>query len=262
MGRAAALLALGAALAAYYAAAPHLPSIPTWADVAFFALVLIPSVFALPLLCLPLRRSFVLFPAVLGLGLLAVLLDLAGAETVSGFAKLGAATALAWWFLQFFESERWVALVALVIPWVDAYSVWRGPTGDIVENRPGVFEKLSFPFQAMGDRVYAPGAFDRMRYAAAAAAAGGRDVLEALPSTAASARLGLPDLLFFALFLGAAARFGLRTRLTWVCLVASFGGTIALTVAFDVSGLPALPGLALGFLLPNADVLWRRARPR
>jgi hypothetical protein len=29
-----------------------------------------------------------------------------------------------------------------------------------------------------------------------------------------------------------------------------------------VNGLPALPLLCLGFLLPNADLLWRAVRPR
>jgi hypothetical protein len=30
---------------------------------------------------------------------------------------------------------------------------------------------------------------------------------------------------------------------------------------WDVSGLPALPGISLGFLAANADLLWRRWRP-
>jgi hypothetical protein len=78
--------------------------------------------------------------------------------------------------------------------------------------------------------------------------------------------LGLPDLLFFALFLGAAARWHLRVGWTWVALTASLGATMLLAVEWDVAGLPALPGLALGFLIPNADLLvrdfrrWRRSR--
>jgi hypothetical protein len=40
----------------------------------------------------------------------------------------------------------------------------------------------------------------------------------------------------------------------------SFGATLALAVGFDISGLPALPLLALGFLAPNADLLWRKLR--
>ena len=46
----------------------------------------------------------------------------------------------------------------------------------------------------------------------------------------------------------------------------SFGTTLALTAALprvihrDIAGLPALPLLALGFLAPNADLLWRKLR--
>jgi hypothetical protein len=36
--------------------------------------------------------------------------------------------------------------------------------------------------------------------------------------------------------------------------------TLLATYVFDVGGLPALPGIALGFVLPNLDLLWR-ARP-
>jgi hypothetical protein len=81
-----------------------------------------------------------------------------------------------------------------------------------------------------------------------------------IPGEHTAANLGVPDLLFFALFLGAAARFRLRVPWTWLCLTASIGGTISLATLFDVGGLPALPLLSLGFLLPNADILWRAVR--
>ena len=41
--------------------------------------------------------------------------------------------------------------------------------------------------------------------------------------------------------------------------------TLILTTVFDISGLPALPAIAFGFLLPNVDLLWQAlagARPR
>jgi hypothetical protein len=82
-------------------------------------------------------------------------------------------------------------------------------------------------------------------------------------SAPTSAGLGLPDVLFFSLFLGAAARFGLRRRATWLALVASLGLTTVLAVyadPFKTSGLPALPGISLAFLLVNADLIWRRFR--
>jgi hypothetical protein len=118
--------------------------------------------------------------------------------------------------------------VAVIVPWVDAYSVWRGPTKHIVTHQRELFTTFSFAFPVPGEQN--------------------------------TAQLGLPDLLFFALFLGATERWGLRTRLTWATMTLSFGGTVALSVAFDLSGLPALPLLVLGFLLPNADLLWKKLR--
>ncbi len=55
VGRVAALLTLGAALALYYAFHERLWSASDWWDVAFLGLVLMPAVFALVLLVLPLR---------------------------------------------------------------------------------------------------------------------------------------------------------------------------------------------------------------
>jgi hypothetical protein len=81
-----------------------------------------------------------------------------------------------------------------------------------------------------------------------------------VPGEHAAANLGLPDLLFFALFLAAAARFGLRVLPTFAGLLAGLGATIAATVYFELRGLPALPGIAFGFLLPNADLILRRVR--
>jgi hypothetical protein len=43
-------------------------------------------------------------------------------------------------------------------------------------------------------------------------------------------------------------------------MVALLAATIAFTVWLNLDGLPALPAVALGFLAPNADLLWRRLR--
>ena len=64
-------------------------------------------------------------------------------------------------------------------------------------------------------------------------------------------------MIFFALFLAAAARFGLRVGATWIGMTAALSATLVATYAFDLRGLPALPALSLGFLLPNADLVWR-----
>jgi hypothetical protein len=230
VGRAPALLGAGilAALVVYYETHEHWWNAGLWWDVAWIACVLMPAVFSLVLLALPLRGWRGLFPVGVAFVVLAVVLEVAGQALFANFARLAATTLLGWWFLSFFETAAWVVLVAVIIPWVDAYSVWRGPTKHIVAHHEHVFSVLSFAFPVPGER--------------------------------AAANLGVPDLLFFALFLAAAARFGLRVRLTWVGLVAALGITIALTVYFDLSGLPALPGIALGFLVPNADLLWRDLR--
>jgi hypothetical protein len=230
VGRAPALLgvALFAALVVYYETHERWWNAGVWWDVAWIACVLIPAVFALVLLALPLREWRGLFPVGVAFVVLAVVLEVANVGLFANFARLAATTLLGFWFLSFFETVAWVVLVAAIIPWVDAYSVWRGPTKQIVTHHEHVFSVLSFAFPVPGER--------------------------------AAANLGVPDLLFFALFLAAAARFDLRVRSTWVGLVAALGITIFLTVYFDLSGLPALPGIALGFLVPNADLLWRRLR--
>jgi hypothetical protein len=228
--RGAAFVALAAAVGVYYGVHKSLWNESLWWDIAFLALVLIPAVFGLVYLVLPLWRAPGLQLLLLAVAFVALasVLQVAGAEPVANFAKLAAMTALGWWFLRYFEAVSWVVLVAVIVPWVDAYSVWRGPTKTIVTQKPQVFSALSFAFP--------------------------------VPGRPGGAKLGLPDLLFFALFLGASARFGLRPFWTWLALTASFGGTMALATVLNVDGLPALPLLALGFLLPNADLLWRRLR--
>ena len=65
-----------------------------------------------------------------------------------------------------------------------------------------------------------------------------------------------------ALFVAAADRFGLRPFWTWLTMTALIGCTLSLAVATDVGGLPALPAIAIGFLLPNADLIWHALRRR
>ena len=229
VARASALL-IFVALVVYYETHERWFNLGLWGDVAWIACVMIPLVFLLVLLALPLRTWRGLLPVGLAFVALAVVLEVAHLGLWANFARLAATTLLGWWFLSFFEEVSWVVLVACIIPWVDAYSVWRGPTKHIVTHHAHVFSVLSFAFPVPGER--------------------------------SAANLGVPDLLFFALFLAAAARFGLRVVPTWLCLVASLGLTIAAAVYWDLSGLPALPGIALGFLVPNADLLWKRRRER
>jgi hypothetical protein len=45
-------------------------------------------------------------------------------------------------------------------------------------------------------------------------------------------------------------------------MMAFLGATVAIAEWTNLAGLPALPALSLGFLLPNADLIWLRLRPR
>ena len=228
MGRAAALLVLGALLGAYYAAVSHLPGARLWYEVAWLALVVIPAVCAVVLLVLPLAESPLAVRGTLtgAFVALALIFGFTSLPVLENFAKLAAMTFFGWTFLAFVEDVSWVVIIACIVPWVDAYSVWRGPTKHIVKYHENVFSTLSFTY----------------------------------PVPNGATHLGLPDLFFFAVFLGAAQRFRLRVLPTWACLALSFGATLAISVWWGVGGLPALPLLAVGFLAPNADLLWRRLR--
>jgi hypothetical protein len=231
--RVVALAVLVAALAVYFAAHVSLPGLSLWPDIALLGFVVMPAVLAVVWLLLPFWSASWL---PWGGGVCAVLVvafELLHWEAPASFAKLGAATFLAWWFLTLFEDVSWVALVAVIIPWVDAYSVFQGPTKAIVTKKPGIFDALSFAFPWPGQH--------------------------------STANLGVPDLVFFALFLAATMRWALRPGLTWVLMTASFGVTIALAVWLNIGGLhglPALPLLSAAFLVANGDLLWKALRHR
>jgi hypothetical protein len=229
VGRATALLAVATAVGVYYATVSHLHAASLWWEVAWLAFAVMPAVFALVGLALPLAGMAVSRLLAAAAGCLALTLlfgAVLGLHVLANFGKLATMTFLAWAFLWLFEELSWVVIVALLIPWVDAYSVWRGPTKAIVNHHAAVFSAFSFTF----------------------------------PLPDGNTHLGLPDLYFYALFLAAAARFGLRVLPTWILLTSSFGATVALAIWWGANGLPALPLLSLGFLLPNADLLWAKLR--
>jgi hypothetical protein len=228
--RAAALAALTGGLALYTAGAGHLWEAGFGWDVAFLSGILIPAFFLVPWLLLPLAERRGLLAVGLALVALAVLLRAADLDVLFNLAKLFALVALGFWFLSYFEALSWAVLIAVVIPFVDALSVWRGPTEYIVSEEPSVFDDVSIAFRVPGEEE--------------------------------TANIGPPDILFFSLFLAAAARFGLRVAPTWLAMTGLLSLTLVLTATTDVAGLPALPAICIGFLLPNADLIWRDLRRR
>ena len=229
----AALTGLLGALVLWEAFAGSAPEVADRWDVAWIAVVLIPLTFGVVWTLAPLADARGLVPVAAATGVLAVLLSLAGLGALFNVAKLVGYALAGFVFLSVFEALSWVVLVSVLVPLVDIGSVYRGPTKVVVEQEPGLFDRISISFRLSGEDD--------------------------------SANIGPPDILFFALFLATAVRFGLRALWTWIAMTALLALTLVATYAFDLNGLPALPALSLGFLLPNADLLlsrWRRQRAR
>ena len=226
--RAAAFVVLAAAVVTWDAVAPHLDALPVWPTVAIIAAGVLPATMGLIWLALPLwtRRRFVVAGLVV-FAIAAVGTWVADWHLASNFMKLAAYTCGGWAFLWFFEEVSWVVIVALIIPFVDAISVAAGPTKDIVHHHVAVYSAVAVAFVAPGGLA---------------------------------AGLGPPDVLFFALFLAATVRWGLRPGWTWLAMTGMYSLTLVVANATDVNGLPALPFLSFGFLLGNGDLLWRRLR--
>ena len=228
--RVAALAILIAGLTVLAATAEELPSFGEGGAVAFASVVTLPAFMATIWLALPLLRVKPTFLLIAGAvaGLAWVACSFADLSVASNLAKLACFILVGFWFLSLFEFLWWITLVALLVPWVDIWSVAAGPTNYVTEERPDVFLTVSVALH--------------------------------VPGESGTANIGPPDFVFFALFLAATQRFGLRTAATWICMTGFLSATLFLVWALDSSGLPALPAICLGFLLPNADLLWRDAR--
>ena len=214
-------------VAAANLAAPHLPDPGAAGQVVWLAVV------AFPLATLTARAAApagalggrLAVPAAVLVALTAGLIAAGLGGTPATLAKLVAATLIGLLLASLLTSVRELVAIALLVAAVDAYSVAAGPTKAIVEHHPSVLGAFTLAF--------------------------------GVPGNAGSGEIGASDFAFFALFLGAAHRLGLNVRLTWLCMTASFGATMALSYAFDLA-LPALPLLSLAFLAVNGRTL--RAR--
>jgi hypothetical protein len=227
--RAAAFVLLAAGVVTWDALAPRLGSVGLWSEVAIIAAAVLPATLLLVFLALPLwsRRRLVALGLVVFL-VAAIATWRADAHLASNFAKLGAYTCGGWAFLWLFEEVSWVVIIALIIPFVDAVSVAVGPTNHIVHHHFAVYSAVAVAFVAPGGNA---------------------------------AGLGPPDIFFYALFLAATVRWRLRPGWTWVAMTGMYGLTLVIANATNAGGLPALPFLSAGFLVANADLLWRRLRP-
>jgi hypothetical protein len=119
--------------------------------------------------------------------------------------------------------------VALFVAAVDVWSVASGPSSQMLAAGTDRVDPLSFDLPAWGG--------------------GG-----------SAGHLGLSDAVFLSMFAAWAWRYGCRRGVTIAAMVAGLLATLGLSVALDTA-IPALPLLAAGFLLPNADRLWAHRAP-
>ena len=172
------------------------------------------------------RRLPLLTAAALPLAILFVWL---GWVPLANVAKVAAAAALGIWIAEELEKLSWIVIAAVVSAAVDVVSVAAGPTKAILDKGPVV-----------------------VGYFTVAVTWAGYTYSEAYTG------LGISDVIFLALYLGSARRFGLRVGWSAVAMVVSFLATIA--AAMWWTALPALPLLSVAFLAVNGDLLWRKLR--
>lgn len=226
-------LAVPLAALAYFLAAPLLPALPGGdATVLVAGSAGLLFVAASTLALLPAYQTLIgPLLVVLGAGLLVAALNVddaggvgAGANVVEALLASAVGLLLARWL----EGPAIAVAVALFVAAVDVWSVASGPSSRMLSEGTDRVDPLSFDLPAWGD----------------AGSAG---------------HLGLSDAVFLSLFAAWAWRYGFRRAGTVAAMVAGLLLALALSVALDTA-IPALPFIAAGFLLPNADRVWTLLR--
>lgn len=230
MKRLAPAVVAGALIVLWGFLSSRLPALPVRADIMLSSALVLSLVAVLVWGLLPLhalgRRLPLLTAAALPLAMLFVWL---GWAPLANVAKVVAAAALGIWIAEELEKLSWIVIVAVVSAAVDVVSVAAGPTKAILDKGPVV-----------------------VGYFTVAVTWAGYTYSEAYTG------LGISDVIFLALYLGSARRFGLRVGWSAVAMVVSFLATIA--AAMWWTALPALPLLSVAFLAVNGDLLWRKLR--
>jgi len=227
------MLALGLPLAAlaYFLAAPALPMLTPGDTTVLVAGTIGVLVIAASTLALLPAHDMVIGPLliVLGAGLLMGALNAAHVGAAANPVEALVAAAVGLLFARFMRAPAYAITVPLFVALIDAWSVASGPTSLLIAAGTTSDDPLSFDLPAWG---------------------GG----------ASAGHIGLSDAVFLAMYAGWAQHFGFRRVPTIVGLVLGLVAAVVLGVALD-RAIPALPLLATGYLLPNADRIGRLLRP-
>jgi hypothetical protein len=208
---------------AYFLAAPALPGLMPGDETVLIAGTIGVLVVAATTLALLPAHDSVVGPLLilLGAGLLMCVLNVAhvGAGANPAEALVAGTTGLL--FAHFLRAPAYAVTLPLFVALIDAWSVASGPSERLIADGTTVDDPLSFDFPAWG-------------------------------GTQSAGHLGLSDAVFLAMFAGWTLHLGFRRIPTIIGLVAGLVTAIVLGVAFE-RAIPALPLLAAGYLLPNAD---------
>jgi hypothetical protein len=228
----AAILALAIPLVTfvYIVAAPSLPALPAGDETIIVAGGIGLLLVAATTLVLQPAREALIGPALIvaGAGLIVGALNAGGANGVGAGANVFEALLAGAVGLLF---ARWLAtpLIAVAVPLfvaaIDVWSVASGPSSRLLADGTDRVDALSFDFPAWGD----------------AGSAG---------------HLGLSDAVFLSLFASWAAHYGFRRGATIAGMTLGLLASLVLSVTFD-RAIPALPLIAVGYLLPNLDRIGR-----
>lgn len=150
---------------------------------------------------------------------------LLGLTPLEGLGKIIFAATAGLWIALMLTSISQVLLISALVILVDFYSVFFGPTKKMVESGGPWIGYLTINLPVFG--------------------------------ADAVSRLGISDIIFFALFLGCTLTFRLRRLMSALAMTTSFVATMVVGVSLDL-GVPALPLLSIFFVLANADLLYLR----
>jgi hypothetical protein len=220
---------------AYFLAAPALPALPAGDVTVLVAgglgLVLVATT---TLSLLPLRDGVVSVVLVLvASGLVMGGLDVGGVGAGANVFEALVAAAVGLLFARALNTAAVAVAVPVFVALVDVWSVATGPSSQLLAGGTPASDPLSFDLPAWG-------------------------------SMGSAGHVGLSDAIFLAMFAAWAWAHGLRRAATIAGLVCGLIASLLLGVALK-RAIPALPLLAAGYLLPNADLiapLLRGARAR
>jgi hypothetical protein len=228
------LVALGIPLVAlaYFLAAPALPALAAGDTSVLVAGGIGLLVLAAATLSLLPARETVIGPLLiaLGAGLIGGALNSAGVGAGANVAEAMLASAVGLLFARFLSSASVAILVPLFVGTIDVWSVASGPTSILLASDAKASDPLSFDLPAWGGE-------------------------------GSAGQLGVSDAVFISMFAAWACHFGFRRAATIAGLALGLIASLALSIVLD-RAIPALPLIAIGYLLPNLDRIGRLLRPR